>query len=93
MVEKQASSEIAESRERLVNAREKWMGDGDTAMRTPFRVRDAFDAGYQAGERDTRERCAQIADYSASTFDGSDDSYGFTRNALKRVAERIRGKE
>lgn len=45
---------------RLRIAREKWLGDAETAMRTPMRARDAFDAGYEAAERETLERAAQI---------------------------------
>jgi hypothetical protein len=94
MVEKQASSEIAESRERLVNAREKWMGDGDTAMRTPFRVRDAFDAGYQAAERDTRERLdQQLKAEIAERKKWQQLAESLYENVNIELAERIRGKE
>ena len=77
-----------ESRERLRNAREKWMGDAERAMRTPFRERDAFDAGYRAAERDTLERCAQIAEEMALKS-AKDSTY---EHICKTVAERIRGK-
>jgi hypothetical protein len=107
MSEKQASSEIAQSRERF----EKWAMDdqGFTLNTIHYKndrgryclaaLNDWWDA-WQAAERDTRERCAQL-DAKLNDFLNIVLVNGVNRVYLERVAkelltelaERIRGKE
>jgi hypothetical protein len=103
-ITKNGSSEIAESRARF----EKWFREGacfpddlrrdSSGMYYAMGPRRLYEAWSEA-ERDTRERCAQIADDEAKKLERNTDKRPTAVELLtigttfRRVAERIRGKE
>jgi hypothetical protein len=89
MTEKQASSEIAQSRERF----EKWFRTTEFRFDGPIGTyEDVARLTWEQAERDTRELCAQIVEMSR--LDTSRESeHEKLENFADRVAERIRGKE
>jgi hypothetical protein len=113
MTEKQASSEIAQSRARFEKAAKPYFNNGESFC--PWdgdhyadEIAEGMWQMYLAAERDTRERVAQelkeIAGELAygiravdATFDvepeDQREQLGMGVKMLRRVAERIRGKE
>jgi hypothetical protein len=101
-ITKNGSSEIAESRERFEEVFGSPLFDGFkrdwTGMYYSREARRAWEI-WQMAERDTRERCAQIADDEAKKLERNTDKRPTAVELLtigttfRRVAERIRGKE
>jgi hypothetical protein len=101
MVEKQASSEIAQSRERFEEAANNLLHprrdelEHDALGGYKWADVECMWRIWQAAERDTRERCAQIADLWAKSksCDKHDDDPCCHVRTGAGIAERIRGKE